>query len=105
MIVKLIGMPTPETILTMRNEVLKYGSINKKGDPKLVDKRVFIFTKFDEKGKYKGLRIDQSPTDKNFLKDLKETQPQFVDFLSSALIWNYKERPSAQALLNHKFLA
>lgn len=105
MIVKLIGMPTPDTILTMRNEVLKYGSINKKGDPKLVDKRVFIFTKFDEKGKYKGLRIDQSPTDKNYLKDLKETQPQFVDFLNSALIWNYKERPSAQTLLNHKFLA
>lgn len=104
LIVKAIGMPKCEAVISMRNDVINYGSINKKRDPKFVDKRALIFTKFDEKGKYKGLKIDQNSTERNDFKDLKTSHPQFYEFLNTALIWNYKERPSAFDLLDHEFL-
>lgn len=104
MMIKLIGIPPPDTVLTLRNEILKRGSINKHNDTRFVDKNVFIFTKFDDLGKYKSSNIEQKSTHKSFHVELKIEDSSFADFLHTALNWNYKDRPTAEHLLNHKFL-
>jgi len=105
MMMKLIGVPPSESVISMRNDLFRCGSVNKKGDSTFVDKRVFIFTKFDDRGKYKGLRTDSRSAERTNFNELKAKEPIFENFLLSGLVWNYKERPSAQKLLNHEFLS
>lgn len=104
MMTKLIGVPSPDIVISLRDEIFEHGSINKHGDTKFIDKKVFIFTKFDELGKYKGTGIEQKSTEKSFNIQLKMDDPLFGDFLYTALNWNYNERPTAESLLNHKFI-
>ena len=102
--VELLGNPPPRTVLSMRETVLKNGSVNKYNDGNFVDKSTLLFTSFSKVGVYRGEPVDTSKCVTPFHKRLNLGDLQFADFIQTILVWNPKERPSAKKLLQHRFL-
>lgn len=95
-IIKLIGQPSSSLILEFQKDLFEKGSVNKNNDPSFIDKNSMIFTKFDKFGKLNS-NITKS-------KKINIDNLEFLKFLQSGLIWNYKTRPNALDLLHHDFL-
>jgi hypothetical protein len=102
--VKLIGLPSARTVLALRDDVFKKGSVNKYNDDKFIDKSTILFSKFDRLGSYRGEPIETPRSTSQFQKRLEIDDLKFADFLKSIFVWNSKERPSASRLLQHGFL-
>jgi hypothetical protein len=105
-IVKLIGQPSQRTILDLRKDLFENGTVNKNSDSSFIDKKAMIFTNFDRLGRQKAQGTSCFSTNKvtEFHKTVKIDKIEFSNFLQSGLVWNYKNRPTASDLLQHKFL-